>query len=158
MPKLGSGEIQFQGCVMDSGLAICLCFHKPQHAPNKDKINVYLTKHHIDQDNDFSLVLDSDGNEDVILYFGNHSTFKMFELLVKTLAGTNGAGAAPSPVAAEDVKVYNAGLEAAAEVIADFDDWIWCDCPECRVDAGSHAVKTQASLTRIATAIRALKK
>jgi len=53
---------------------------------------------------------------------------------------------------------YNAGLEAAAKVIIDFHDWVWCDCFECKHDARSHAVKTEASLTRIATAIRALKK
>jgi len=66
--------------------------------------------------------------------------------------------AAPSPVAAENVDAYNGGLEAAAKVIIDFHDWVWCDCFECKHDARSHAVKTEASLTRVATAIRALKK
>jgi len=86
MPKLGSGNVQFQGCPMGQRAAICICFHTPSHVPNKDKIEVYLTKQHVDQDGDFSLVLDADGNEDVVLHFGNQRTFGVFKQLVNALA------------------------------------------------------------------------
>lgn len=37
--------------------------------------------------------------------------------------------------------------------ILDFTDWEWCDCPECKYDASSHAVETHASLGNILQAI-----
>lgn len=38
MPRLGSGEIQFQGCLLNPAMAICTCPHTPQHVPDRDKI------------------------------------------------------------------------------------------------------------------------
>ena len=91
MPRLGSGEIQFQGCLLNPAIAICICSHKPLHVPDRDKILAYLVKHGIDLGADFSLVLDADGNEDVLLVFGNHNTFQTFQTLVSALERlTNG--------------------------------------------------------------------
>lgn len=89
MPKLGSGEIQFQGCLLKPATAICLCFHQPSHIPDRDKVLAYLASHGIDLDADFSLVLDADGNEDVVLVFGNQKTLTTFQLLVNQLAEMN---------------------------------------------------------------------
>ncbi len=44
--------------------------------------------------------------------------------------------------------------ERAAKIAADFDDWVWCTCGECKAYAGSHAVKIEPSMERLATAIR----
>ena len=85
MTKLGSGDIQFNGCLLTPASAICLCFHTPAHVPNRDKILAYLTSKGIDLEGDFSLVLDADGNEDVILCFGNLATLQTFQLLVNKL-------------------------------------------------------------------------
>lgn len=90
MPKLGSGEIQFQGCLLNPAVAICLCFHQPQCVPDRDRILAHLVKTGVDLDGDFSLVLDSDGNEDVILLFGNSKTLAKFQALVNTLAVMTG--------------------------------------------------------------------
>jgi hypothetical protein len=90
MPRLGSGEIQFQGCLLNPAIAICICSHKPQHVPNRDAILIYLVKHGVDLDVDFSLVLDADNNEDVLLVFGNQKTFNTFQMLVSALATMRG--------------------------------------------------------------------
>lgn len=87
MPRLGSGEIQFQGCLLNPGVAICLCFHQPTCVPDRDQILAYLVKQGVDLDGDFSLVLDADGNQDVILLFGNRKTLTTFKTLVDTLIG-----------------------------------------------------------------------
>lgn len=31
------------------------------------------------------------------------------------------------------------------EIIEDFDDWVWCDCFNCKGDCHAHAVNTEAS-------------
>lgn len=85
MPKLGSGNIQFQGCLLGPATAICLCFHTPHHKPDRNHILAYLASKGVDLDGDFSLVLDADGNEDVILCFGNTATLETFTLLVNSL-------------------------------------------------------------------------
>lgn len=64
MPRLGSGEIQFQGCMLKPAVAICLCFHQPQCVPDRDQTLAYLVQQGVDLDGDFSLVLDADGNQD----------------------------------------------------------------------------------------------
>jgi hypothetical protein len=85
MPKLGSGEIQFQGLLLGPATAICFCSHKPTHVPDRDRILAYLTEHGIDLSADFSLVLDATGKEDVVLVFGNPQTLRTFQLLVSSL-------------------------------------------------------------------------
>ena len=85
MPKLGSGEIQFQGCLLNPAVAICLCFHKPPCVPDRDRLLAYLVKTGVDLSGDFSLTLDADGNEDVVLLFGNAKTLSTFKLLVDSL-------------------------------------------------------------------------
>lgn len=84
--KLGSGEIQFQGCLLDPAVAICLCFHDPPCVPDRDQILAHLVKTGVDLEGDFSLVLDADGNEDVLLVFGNSQTLDHFKALVNALA------------------------------------------------------------------------
>lgn len=79
MPKLGSGEIQFQGCVLKPAVAICLCFHTPQCVPDRDRILAHLVKSGVDLEGDFSLTLDADGNEDVVMVFGNSQTLNKFK-------------------------------------------------------------------------------
>lgn len=86
MPKLGSGEIQFQGCMLKPAVAICLCFHTPQCVPDRDHILAHLVKTGVDLEGDFSLTLDADGNEDVVMLFGNSQTFNQFKNLVDRLA------------------------------------------------------------------------
>lgn len=81
----GSGEIQFQGCDLNPALAICICPHKPSHAPNRDRILARLAEAGTDLSCDFSLLLDVSGREDVLLFFGNRETLKTFKLLVDTL-------------------------------------------------------------------------
>src|SRR6185369_10340912 len=44
--------------------------------------------------------------------------------------------------------------ERCAKAIENFEDWVWCTCSECKADAHSHAVKTEASLSRLAETIR----
>lgn len=86
MPRLGSGEIQFQGCLLKPGVAICLCFHQPQCVPDRNRILSYvLTRTGAELDADFSLTLDADGREDVLLLFGNRETLNNFKMLVDTL-------------------------------------------------------------------------
>lgn len=87
MPKLGSGDIQFQGCLLGEAVAICLCFHSPSHVPDRDKVLAYLHRQGIDLSGDFSLVLDAHGNEDVLLVFGNKKTLGTFQTLVNMLVG-----------------------------------------------------------------------
>jgi hypothetical protein len=94
MPRLGSGEIQFQGCLLSPAIAICICSHKPSHVPDRDKILAYLIKHEINLDADFSLVLDADNNEDALLVFGNQKTFDVFQALVSALAKMRTTGKA----------------------------------------------------------------
>lgn len=90
MPKLGSGEIQFQDCLLKPGVAISLCFHQPQCIPDRDRILAYLARTGVDLESDFALVLDSDGNEDVLLFFGNNKTLATFKALVDTVAELKG--------------------------------------------------------------------
>lgn len=89
MPKLGSGEIQFQGCILQPAVAICLCFHKPQCVPDRDRILAHLVKTGVDLEGDFSLTLDADGKEDVVLLFGNPRTLNEFKRLVDALVVTD---------------------------------------------------------------------
>ena len=44
--------------------------------------------------------------------------------------------------------------EQCAKVVENFEDWVRCTCSECKADAHSHAVKTEASLSRLAETIR----
>lgn len=85
MPRLGSGEIQFQGCMLKPAVAVSLCFHQPPCVPDRDRILAYLVKTGVDLEGDFSLTLDADGNEDVVLLFGNAQTLNSFKNLVDTL-------------------------------------------------------------------------
>ena len=50
---------------------------------------------------------------------------------------------------------HAAAIREAAEIAANFDNWAWCKCSECKVDAGSHAIATADSLSAIAAAILA---
>lgn len=86
MPRLGSGEIQFHGCLLKPAVAICLCFHTPQCVPDRDRILAHLVKTGVDLEGDFSLTLDADGNADVVLLFGNSQTLNQFKNLVDKLA------------------------------------------------------------------------
>lgn len=36
-------------------------------------------------------------------------------------------------------------LDKLEEIIRSFDNWVWCNCRECRIDCKSHAVDTEAS-------------
>lgn len=47
--------------------------------------------------------------------------------------------------------------EEAAKAVEDFDDWVWCTCSDCKQEPHSHAVKTSASMEKLATAIRTTK-
>jgi hypothetical protein len=47
--------------------------------------------------------------------------------------------------------------EDAAQEVADFDEWVSCQCSECRVDGRSHAVNTHESAHKLAANVRALK-
>jgi hypothetical protein len=85
MTKLGSGEIQFQGCLLGHAVAVCICPHTPQHVPNRDDILAYLNKQGVDLEADFSLVLDANGHQDVLLVFGNRKTLSTFGGLVDEL-------------------------------------------------------------------------
>ena len=71
MPRLGSGEIQFQGCLLNPGVAICICSHQPPCVPDRDQILAHLVETGVDLDGDFSLTLDANGKQDVVLLFGN---------------------------------------------------------------------------------------
>ena len=44
----------------------------------------------------------------------------------------------------------NVSHEKLRDIIESFNDWIWCDCRDCRTDSHSHAVDTEASKTKIA--------
>lgn len=83
--KFGSGDIQFQGCVLNPAKVIGLCHHKPRHTPNRDKILSYLITNGVDLEQDFALVFDSDGNEDTLLLFANPETLRKFQALVNAL-------------------------------------------------------------------------
>ena len=72
--------------MLNPAIAICICSHRPQHVPDRDRILDYIIKHGVALDSDFSLVLDADNNEDVLLIFGNQKTFETFRTLVSTLA------------------------------------------------------------------------
>jgi hypothetical protein len=86
MPRLGSGEIQFQGCLLKPAVAICLCFHTPQCIADRDRILSHLVKTGVDLEGDFSLTLDADGKQDVVLLFGNQRVLNEFKTLVDALA------------------------------------------------------------------------
>lgn len=43
-------------------------------------------------------------------------------------------------------------IETIRNRILDFDDWVWCDCAECKQDPRSYAIDTNASLEKIANA------
>ena len=85
--KFGSGGIQFQGCVLDPAkvISFSFCYHEPQHVPNRDKILAYLIKNGVDLETDFSAIFDADGNEDIVLVFGNPETLLNFQALVGVL-------------------------------------------------------------------------
>jgi hypothetical protein len=44
--------------------------------------------------------------------------------------------------------------EELEQLILDFDDWVWCECGECKRDASSHAINTWESLKRLAEEIK----
>lgn len=91
MNKIGSGEIQFQGVVLDGGTtAICFCHHKPPHTPNKHAIQNYLVGNHVDLEQDFSLVLDGLGENDTMIVFGNSKSLGNFRALVTKLESMSG--------------------------------------------------------------------
>jgi len=50
--------------------------------------------------------------------------------------------------------IHSEEREQIAEIVEEFDDWVWCTCSECKANAGSHAVKTEPSLSRLAAKIR----
>ena len=85
MPRLGSGEIQFHGYVFKPAVAIAVCFHKPPCDADRDRILAYLVRTGVDLTDDFSLTLDADGNEDVVLLFGTRETFAQFKTLVNSM-------------------------------------------------------------------------
>ena len=91
MPRLGCGEVHFQECLLGPAVALCLCFHKPPCAPSRDRVIAYLLKTGVDLDEDFSLTLDADGNEDVVLLFGGLPSLQAFKAAVDGLAATYGA-------------------------------------------------------------------
>jgi hypothetical protein len=35
--------------------------------------------------------------------------------------------------------------EKLKEIIMSFDNWVWCNCKDCRIDCHSHAVDTEES-------------
>lgn len=57
--------------------------------------------------------------------------------------------------ATEIAKAKQAVWERAIAAIADFDDWVWCKCFDCRTSPSSHSVATTASLVNIAVALEA---
>lgn len=85
MPRLGSGEIQFQGCLLRPAVAICICSHQPPCVPDRDRILAHLIETGVDLDGDFSLTLDVKGKQDVVLLFGNTKTLNTFKALVDSL-------------------------------------------------------------------------
>lgn len=48
------------------------------------------------------------------------------------------------------MKLTSEQYEELKERIMDFDDWVWCECEECKRDACSHAINTWKSLERLA--------
>lgn len=44
--------------------------------------------------------------------------------------------------------------ERCAKVAEEFDDWVLCSCHDCRISAGSHAVKISASMEKLGSEIR----
>lgn len=46
--------------------------------------------------------------------------------------------------------MFSVTEERLREIIEYFNDWEWCKCNDCRVDCHSHAVNTDASLTKLA--------
>lgn len=109
MNKLGSGDTQFLGCDLGPAKVISLCFHKPTHTPDRDGILAYLHEQGVDLANDFSLIFDAHGKQDVMLLFGNHESFDSFIAVAQTLRGF-------VPVVAEPT------LQDAAETICNLLD------------------------------------
>lgn len=83
--RFGSGDVQYQGCVLGPAKVIGLCHHKPSCTPNRDKILAYLVQNGVDLEQDFSLIFDADGNQDTLLLFGNPETLQKFQELVDAL-------------------------------------------------------------------------
>lgn len=87
--RLGSGNVQIKGCVLDPANAILFCHHNPPHVPNRDDVLAYLAKLGVELGDDVSLTFDPDGNADTVLLFGNRETLLKFQALVGALAASS---------------------------------------------------------------------
>lgn len=86
MPKIGTGDIKFQGITFDDGrVAIAICHHKPSCVGNKFETQHYLSERHVDDEEDFSLVVDLTGERDTFLVFRCGETLDGFSDLVATI-------------------------------------------------------------------------